>query len=631
MNPRRTRLSLEPLDGRELPSAPALLPPTGMTSAAVSSTTPPIAQGTNRHYPHIRVAMLAYTGTPVGAVEQKLLRESVDLVIPNLTYLNRFDTLAPRTPQMIYTNVSNIYLELLTDWLDYADRRGFDREGAFYHVNRATAFRGDSGSSKPVNWFWSVKRGSDATGWADFTQVSRSAPQPLSFARSGQSVVLGYPEKFREINVYLRTPGASTWAAQLEYSTARDSAGRPTGWKPLTMLSDTTARLRQPGTITFDPPTDWRTSKVNGSDNLYYVRFRTTGSGTAPVVNGLLGRDYVRASGRTTGIIPAFDNLADRNRDGYLSDTEYARRRPGFDARFAYESRLFYPAYGQMRFATNPANGGFRNWAVDFHRRFLDQHRGADGLFLDNSFGRLQDAPPLKESLAKYADDYASLVGSIESGIGSRWVLANTAGSGASADPLMRYGISYVEEFALRPLAHNWQQFQDAAEQLARRFALMGPNGYAILDTYPAGGSPTDPRTQIASLAYYYLLADPNRTFVMFNGGHEPSTTWSRHWTDAVKFDVGRPRGTWGVFHQGRDPERPYLDYKIYQRQYERALVLYKPLSYLTGRTGSTANATATAHKLPGNFRELRANGTLGPVVNYVRLRNGEGAIFVRA
>src|SRR5215510_8800276 len=122
---RSVRLSLEPLEGRALPSTPPLLPPAAVTSATASTTTSlPVQQGATRHYPHIRVAMLAYTGTPVGSVEQKLLRESVDLVIPNVSYLKRFDALAPGTPQMIYTNVSNIYLELLSDWLDYADRHG---------------------------------------------------------------------------------------------------------------------------------------------------------------------------------------------------------------------------------------------------------------------------------------------------------------------------------------------------------------------------------------------------------------------------------------------------------------------------------------------------------------------------
>src|SRR5688500_1083694 len=121
MNARRTvRLSLEPLDGRELPSSV----PTAFTYPIVAATSSLSAtSAVARHYSHIRVAMLAYTGTPVGAFEQKLLRESVDLIIPHTRYLTQFDALAPNTPQMIYTNVSNIYGELLTDWLDYADRR----------------------------------------------------------------------------------------------------------------------------------------------------------------------------------------------------------------------------------------------------------------------------------------------------------------------------------------------------------------------------------------------------------------------------------------------------------------------------------------------------------------------------
>jgi hypothetical protein len=628
MNPRSVRLSLEPLDGRELPSAPT--PVTYQAAAAVSAS--PSSPSTVRHYSHIRVAMLAYNGLQLGGFEKDLLRNSVDLVVPTPNLLTQIDPVAPTTPQLIYTNVSNIYLDLLTDWLDYADRHGFDREGAFYHVNKAAPFTGDSGSSRPVNWFWSIRKGSDAAGWTDYTQVSKNRTPAVTFAPAGQSLVIGYPEKFREININLTRAGSSSWGATLEYATARDSQGRPTGWKPLHVLSDTTAGIDRSGTVTFDPPSDWRTASADGSAPMYYVRYRTTGVGTAPVASWVRGRDYVGAHGGSSGTIPAFDASADRNHDGYLSDTEYKYRHPGDDARFAYESRLFYPAYGQMRFATNPADGGFRNWAVDYARRFLARYPQADGLFLDNSPSRLQADPrTLRESITKYADDYASLAGSINSGIGRKMVLANTAGSGASAAPLAKYGISYIDEFALRPLANTWQQFRDLADQTADRFRLMGPNGYAILDTYPAGGSPTDPRTQLAALAYYYLLADPDRTFVMFNGGYEPSSAWNRHWTDAVKYDIGQPRGTWSVFAQGKDPERTYLDYKVFARQYANALVLYKPLSYAAGRTGTTDDRTATTHVLPGRFRELRADGTLGPVVTSIRLRNGEGAILIRA
>ena len=46
---------------------------------------------------------------------------------------------------------------------------------------------------------------------------------------------------------------------------------------------------------------------------------------------------------------------------------------------------------------------------------------------------------------------------------------------------------------ALRPLTSTWQQFQDLANLTAARLQMMGPNGYAILDTYPGRSSPTAP------------------------------------------------------------------------------------------------------------------------------------------
>ena len=49
---------------------------------------------------------------------------------------------------------------------------------------------------------------------------------------------------------------------------------------------------------------------------------------------------------------------------------------------------------------------------------------------------------------------------------------------------------------------------------MGRRLNAHG-SPYVVLDSLPTGGSPTDPRTQLATLAYYYLLADPNRTFLM--------------------------------------------------------------------------------------------------------------------
>src|SRR5262249_25974842 len=154
---------------------------------------------------------------------------------------------------------------------------------------------------------------------------------------------------------------------------------------------------------------------------------------------------------------------------------------------------------------------------------------------------------------------------------------------------------------------------------------------YAVLDSRPDGGSPTDPRTQIATLAYYYLLADPDRTFLMFYGGFEPGSPWIRHWSQAAAFDVGRPMARWSVFSSGVDPSNPKAQYRIYQRPYQKALVLYKPLSFENWNVrASLGNDTATTHPLDGLYRPLQSNGQLGGPISEVLLRNGEGAVLVR-
>ena len=122
-------------------------------------------------------------------------------MIPNLAYLDDIAAVSPDTPQFIYTNVSNIYLNLVTDWNAYADRNGLDRESAFYHVNRATRYDGLSASAVPVNQFWGVYRG---TG----SRLDERHPQ-----RPGQRLAAG-----------LRRGRASRWRSGSSRSSARSTS-----------------------------------------------------------------------------------------------------------------------------------------------------------------------------------------------------------------------------------------------------------------------------------------------------------------------------------------------------------------------------------------------------------------------
>jgi hypothetical protein len=443
--------------------------------------------------------------------------------------------------------------------------------------------------------------------------------------------MLGNTERFREINFDLSTGASGGWRGVLEYASATDAAGNPTAWKTLNTVSDGTGGFAKSGRITFDPPADWVTNKLGDGPRLYYVRLRTTANGQAPISRSILGRDYVNANGRAMGTIPVFDKSADADGDGYLSDAEYANRKAGKDARFVYESRAFYPAYGQNRFAANVANGWYRQWAADYSYRFLQANPGTAGLFVDNSLSKIAfDPTTIAESLDNYADNYAQVLAGINARIAPKWVLANVAGGGTAVDALANRGISYLEEFAIRPLSASYSQFEDVAANLKRRLSLSGGKSYAILDSLATNGSMTDPRVQIATLAYYYLLADPEQTMLMFNGGNAPNSAWNEHWTKAAEYNVGQPLGDWTMLAKGKDPANSTMTYKVFERRYQNALVLYKPLSYNLGKAGTTADNTATTHVLDAKYRPLLADGTLGVAINKITLRNGEGAILVK-
>jgi hypothetical protein len=581
-----------------------------------------------RHYPHIRIALLAYFGNPMGALEDRLLRESVDLVVPDERFLAHINQVAPKTPSLIYTNTSSLYLDLLTDWLAYADRTNTLREAAFYHARVATKFGGNSPSSLAVNRFWKVLTGT--TSLADHTSDAhvKNGRVPL-----GGSLYLGWPDRFREVNIELISGAAGGWKAALECPTEVDAQGKPTKWAALKPVTDTTNGLQSTGQITFDPSPDWKPATIHGDARLYYVRFRATSPGRAPVAGTILGRDYVDAKGTTSGVIPAFDSDADKNKDGYLDDVEYANRAPGKDARFIHESRMFTRSYGQMRFAVNPSGPGFSGWAIDYHKRFLARSPLAAGLFMDNSEGKSAvDAGDVLEPVHRYAADYGTLLSEIEKAIAPHWVLANTAGGGRHCEPVIQYNPAYFEEFMIRPLSHNWTLYEDIAEAVERRARLTTPPPLAVIDSYPSGGKVDDPRMQLGVLAYYYLLAEPDWTYLTFFGGYEPGTAWDRHWSPAVAFDVGRPTGKQSVFATGTDPAATDLTFKVYQRQYEKALILFKPLSHhRAAKTAATIeDNTATKHDLGGTYRQVQPDGSLGPPITSISLRNGEGAILAK-
>jgi hypothetical protein len=368
------------------------------------------------------------------------------------------------------------------------------------------------------------------------------------------------------------------------------------------------------------------------------VRVRCVAAGTAPAVRTLLGRDWSGSGGGSSGRIEAFDADADLDGDRHLDDTEYARRAAGKDARFLYESRLF-TTYGPMRFVVRPGPEAVRAWCRDFAARDLAAVPLASGLFVDNSSGNsalCSETPAPIEPTASFSEEYGSLLASVAQAIAPKFLVANTAGGRESANPIVAAGVHYFEEFLFRPLQHSWATFENEESVVAMRLAAAGlakKRPIGILDSRADGAADlSDPRALTAALANFYVVADPSSQFFTFWGGQDPDGPWSRHWCAAAEFDVGAPLGARTEWAAGTDPEDPNHSYRVYRRDYEKAVVVHKPRSFLdwSHAAGSLSDATATTHALDGTFRVVAADGSKGPEVTSVTLRNGDGAILER-
>ena len=92
----------------------------------------------------------------------------------------------------------------------------------------------------------------------------------------------------------------------------------------------------------------------------------------------------------------------------------------------------------------------------------------------------------------------------------------------------------------------------------------------------------------------------------------------------SIYFRIYGARGT-AWFDDLRLVEGVAIRQQVFARKYTRGLAIVKP--YVGGSFGDD---TASTQELDGEFRPLHVDGTLGPVVTKVTLRNGEAAILER-
>jgi hypothetical protein len=413
------------------------------------------------------------------------------------------------------------------------------------------------------------------------------------------------------------------------------------------------------GSILFDPPANWVPCKVlnqaynfGGNGRYYYVRHRVTATGTAPAFGLVTSHDYTGAANTYNGTIPAFDYQADLDGDGYLNDAEYAARRAGFDARFAYQGRLHFIGYNSWRFPARVSDPDTADWLRQLAVA-LGSRPDFNGIFMDNCLGNVSVTSGTIEPIANYAAEYGALLRSIWNALpphptmGQRWVLMNTAGSSQAAfETMVRYVPAFWQEFTLRVAYQwpsgwglNWSQFEAVWNSMAAAQALTSPPPLGMWDTYAdntlAGES--DPRYQYGTLCAYHMGSTAD-TFLNYWGGEQPNLEWKYKWCEAADHDIGSPSGTYSVWATGADPDNASLTYKVFKRQFANAVVLFKPIStnglsngLINGLPWNTATSHSLANLVPGktSYRKVNPDGTLGATITSISLANSEGAILI--
>jgi Bacterial Ig domain len=377
-------------------------------------------------------------------------------------------------PLLLYTNITNLYFTgiggsgFVCDWNRYADANGVSRELPFIHLASQKSATGTAGgSTRKCRFFWAIHTvfsgtpSSDlwSSGTGTFGSAQQLGPAPNDY------LALGYVEPIRLFTVNVTIPASGGWIGVIEYPSAIDGSYVPTTWSPITPTSDGTNGFTTTGTnaIQFVPPlATWKGAKADGfPPYLYYLRIRTTHTGTPPTFSQVFSEDFLGTASTNTATMPTFDFQADANGDGYLSDAEFANARTGMTARFAYWSR-YLTQYGDSRWNVVLGESPVREWFVAYEDANLASIPSASGYFLDNASGNFSPTSiylPMVEPYKWMINDNASMCGRMwievaEANGGAKgFTMANVLGqTTAETEAIMARAPGAWEEHYIQPI-----------------------------------------------------------------------------------------------------------------------------------------------------------------------------------
>ncbi|HET7553397.1 MAG TPA: Ig-like domain-containing protein [Gemmatimonadaceae bacterium] len=290
------------------------------------------------------------------------------------------------------------------------------------------------------------------------------------------------------------------------------------------------------------------------------------------------------------------------------------------------------------RYLINPADPGARAYTVD---RYLRVVQNEEGVFIDEAgsgdiLARAKEGVDLTPT--EYQTAYTSLLAEMKKAFGSKVIMLNTAEYTKDFDRAnaAAAGAVHLELFnnpMYAGMPTRWKWVEDLLS-LGVRVDMVSPYAAKWADDhpsqYPKGNYPTSgQRLNMWLLASYYMVVGQSPEGLYYHPlGPNWDTPFSQYWFKALEANIGHPLGARSVLAKGTDPTGK--NYTVYQREFDRALVLIRPPQGWD--TQSFLDATGVEITLPSGevWLPLRADGTLGAAVTKVELRNSESLILVK-
>jgi hypothetical protein len=597
------------------------------------------------------------------------------LIGPHASKIAKLKSLNPNLKMIAYDNFTNLPDRVDRKWQlleDYCFKNSIDLEEPFVHFSEDTVIsisrtplENKLGGYRVADYFTNVAGVLvfDGRGYKNKSGDLGRHPTNVSFANTSTFILyLGHWQKFFQIDFTFSTKG-SGWNGYWEYWNG-------SAWASLS-VNDGTSRFTQDGTVKFVPPSSWKWSKINSIYGGYWIRVRTTRTGSiSPVASSIKKEGYYVYQGSSGKyLVPGWDYANDRNGDGFVEDSEF-RSLVNSKAPERYVNNLGSPHYrvinsNYVELATTTLYSG-----VAYDGIFEDNCTFNDGSTSPASWGYNKkigyytlnsgghvieypgDSPGVQFTQDHLAIDdvaYKKLksLGKLLIGNSSQYYADNsnynfpprdriTVSNGSTGG----YFASNIHDGAFREfwmipkasISHQGE-WSDPIQGLKSQVNYVNDlcvTGNKMGFFHVRSSENTNPpdfpmeRERMYSLAYFYLVNDNKNAHFVFTQGNNFSSYW---WWKAIGYDIGNPLGGVNIWANGKDSASQA--YYVYSREYSKALILVKPKPKWSSNFYDS-KSPITIHRLKGTYRRLNYDGTLGGPINQISLKNIEAAILVK-